>query len=232
MEADTKKIKLSDLQETIFTAIVKKSGLTITELAKITGQKAPVISTGIKTLVQKKVISETKVKGGENTYETIPGAEKKSETAPTKEKSPVEKKVSAEKAQAEKAPAPKRERSSYMKRDMTLYSLPDGVKLKKGRFCLAMVKLFVADNPKTTLAELEVAFPKDKLQKAYGVFQKTSEIKKKEIEKRFFMGADEIIKLSDGSVGITREWGSSNAPNFVTHCQKVLGYKIKVHSEG
>ncbi len=210
---ETKTKKLSDTQELILACLKKKDGLSSKEIAEQTKQPAVVVSNAIKSLIKIKYVKETKTKEGVTlSYLPPPVAKEKSET------------------KTEKVEKPKSTHSSYMKRDTTKYELDgNGAILGKGRFVLEVVRKFIAEN-KPTLAQLEEQFPKA-LQKGMGVFLKLADIKKKEIEVRYFLGDKETFTTSDGvKIAVTREFGKSNTPLVADLAVKKLKYKVKVHN--
>lgn len=168
---------------------------------------------------------------------------KKKAVEPKASKASKKKAINTEKPKIEKVeipkmenvdptPKPKEERFGYLKRDLTKYELNgNGEKLGKGKFVLALVKLYVSDKPKTSFDDLCKAFPAE-LQKGYkGVFAKTAEVKKNNLSARYFMENDQIIKTIDGvAISVTREFGAGNILVVVEHAKK-LGYKVKEHKE-
>ncbi len=162
-----------------------------------------------------------------------PKVSKASKTKAIKTVKPKIEKVEKTKMEnVDPTPKPKRERSGYLKRDLTKYELNgNGEKLGKGKFVLALVKQHVTDKPKTTFEDLCKAFPIE-LQKGYkGVFAKISDVKKNNLAARYFMENDQIIKTADGiAISVTREFGAGNILVVVEHAKK-LGYKVKEHKE-
>jgi hypothetical protein len=97
----------------------------------------------------------------------------------------------------------------------------------KGRAVHAVLKNMVLKNPDITLAELEAPF-EGVAKNKYGVCKELSVAKELSTKfKRFFLREDDLIKLKDGTkVAVSKEWGSTNMPGFVTKA-KELGFNLK-----
>lgn len=97
----------------------------------------------------------------------------------------------------------------------------------KGRLVLAVVKKYVEDNPRTTLAKLKEVFPDEKLQPRYGVIQELSKAKKLSVDRdRFFLKPEDLIKVGDKKVAVCNQFGANNLDTPLKHF-KSLGYNIK-----
>ena len=110
------------------------------------------------------------------------------------------------------------------KRDTTKYSFKNQ-KYGKGKLVLAIIKDFVASNPKITFDSLTKAFPKE-LQGSIGVFNELQGIQKKyenKSHKRHFV--KEVIGLKDCDIVICTEWGVANINGFIEKA-KSNGYII------
>ena len=100
-------------------------------------------------------------------------------------------------------------------RDTTKYSIDGGEPLKKRRFVLAVVKKYVEANKGITYEELKRRFP-DRLSNSllHGVIRPYEKIKEKlntqpDLEKRFFLDEEDLIKLSDGmKLTVYNQWGT------------------------
>ena len=107
---------------------------------------------------------------------------------------------------------------------MELYQF-NGYKYGKGRLVLAVVKVYVENNPGVTFEKLSELFPK-KLQGSIGVFNELKETKAKysdKSHKRHFLKQDDIINLADCEVVVCTEWGIANIDNFIEQANEV-GY--------
>lgn len=94
----------------------------------------------------------------------------------------------------------------------------------KGRLVLAVVKKYIEDNPKTTLAKLKEVFP-DELQPRYGMLQEVSKAKKISADRdRYFLKPEDLIKVGDKKIAVCNQFGSHNLP--LKHF-KSLGFVIK-----
>lgn len=94
----------------------------------------------------------------------------------------------------------------------------------KGRLVLAVVKKYVEDNPRTTFSKLKEVFP-DELQPRYGVVEEFSKAKKISADRdRFFLKAEDLIKVGDKKIAVCNQFGSHNLP--LKHF-KSLGFVIK-----
>ena len=106
-------------------------------------------------------------------------------------------------------------------RDTTRYSIDGGVPLNKRRFVLTVIKKYVESHPDITYSELKQRFP-DALSNSllHGVFRPYNEIVEKvisqpDLEKRFFLEKDDLIRLSDGTmITVYNQWGS-HFPDFL-----------------
>ena len=95
----------------------------------------------------------------------------------------------------------------------------------KGKLVLAVVKAHVSKFPKSTLKDLQKTFPKE-IQKYYEVVESLVVAKKKsEHYPRYFVKDNQPIKIADGSIGVTTQWGD-NIKSFLEVAKK-LGFTIK-----
>ena len=103
---------------------------------------------------------------------------------------------------------------------------------KKNQLLLAVIKEYVKNNPSITFEELQVVFP-DKLavaSRSFGVVRLLSLVDEKHKKgngrpARYFMDSDDIIKLADGDVVVSTQWGSGNIDVFIEAAEK-LGFVI------
>jgi len=115
------------------------------------------------------------------------------------------------------------------KRDTTKYSF-NNQEYGKGKLVLAVVKDYVANNPKITFDKLLKVFPKE-LQGSIGVFNEHSFVQTKyenKSHKRHYLKLNEIINLADCNIVVSTEWGAGDGDNisgFVEHA-KSIGYNI------
>lgn len=112
-------------------------------------------------------------------------------------------------------------------RDQSSYSFM-GKEFKKGPLALAVVKKTVEKNPAFTLANLKETFP-DEIVKYYGICQtlKYGQEKSGKYYQRYFIKADQIIKLQNGEeIVVTNQWTKDSIEKFIVICKK-LGFKIK-----
>lgn len=94
----------------------------------------------------------------------------------------------------------------------------------KGRLVLAVVKKYVEDNPRTTITKLKEIFP-DELNKKYGCIQTVEKARKISVDReRFFLKAEDLIKVGDKKVAVCNQFGSHNLP--LKHFRS-LGFTIK-----
>ena len=110
------------------------------------------------------------------------------------------------------------------KRDTTKYSFKNH-QYGKGKLVLAVIKDFVASNPKTTFDNLVKAFPKH-LQGSIGVFNELKGVQKKyenKNHKRHFV--KDIISLKDCNIVVCTEWGVDNINDFIEQA-KSNGFSI------
>jgi hypothetical protein len=110
------------------------------------------------------------------------------------------------------------------KRDTTKYSFKNHL-YGKGKLVLAVVKDYVASNPKTTYDNLVKIFPKH-LQGSIGVFNKLKDIQSKyknKSHKRHFV--QDPISLKDCDIVVSTEWGAGNINDFIEQAISI-GYSI------
>jgi hypothetical protein len=103
----------------------------------------------------------------------------------------------------------------------------EGQEYGKGRLVLAVITAHVRAHPNTTFDSLMATFPKRLQGSTRGVFdtqEKAEEIFNREGRKRHFLNSDEVIKLSNGVIAVSTQWGV-NTDNFIDHA-KTLGYAI------
>lgn len=99
-----------------------------------------------------------------------------------------------------------------------------------GPLVLAVVKKYVKDHPGCDFAELQTAFPK-KLRGADGVIQLARSVSDKDKgktggKKRYFVGADEVITLTNGDkILVSNQWTKEKMPAFIKNAT-TLGYDI------
>lgn len=93
----------------------------------------------------------------------------------------------------------------------------------KGRLVLAIVEQCVSDNDGLAKKELEERFPAA-LQGSIGVISSIEEAEGKYKGKRHFV--KNAIKLTNATVAVCNQWGSTNIDKFVQHAAGELGYKI------
>ncbi len=90
-----------------------------------------------------------------------------------------------------------------------------------------VIRAYVEQNPTITFSELQKIFSR-KLQGSMGVFdtfENEQAIHDRIGHKRYYLKADELIKLSDVVIATSNQWGIGNIGNFFLHPNK-LGLKI------
>lgn len=115
-------------------------------------------------------------------------------------------------------------------RDITQYQF-DGEIRGKGRTVLAVVTRHVREHPQTSFEELRAAFP-DALQASSptqfsavrAVVAKLTSLSEPD-QKRFFTKPEELLKLADGVVVVSREWNLINIRTFLDRADE-LGYQV------
>ena len=113
-------------------------------------------------------------------------------------------------------------------RDFSKYSFNGVSGLSKGRVALAIIKHYVKENPKTTLAKMEELFQSKIIQKRYGIFEELSKAKKHTVngrERYFFKEAD-VIKVANQKMVVTSQWSIDNLTQLLSIAKKEVGYKI------
>ena len=115
------------------------------------------------------------------------------------------------------------------KRDTTKY-LFKNQQYGKGKLVLAVIKDYVASNPKITSDTLLKVFPKN-LQGSIGVFNEHGFVQKKyenKSHKRHYLKVNEIINLADCNIVVSTEWGAGDGDNISGFIEqaKSIGYNI------
>jgi hypothetical protein len=88
-------------------------------------------------------------------------------------------------------------------KDYTKYEF-DGKQLPKNQYIHAVIKNYNNENPQMTLAEFEKVLPRDSGRKNLWVTLKEAEENKARDRIRHFMNPDEVIKLLDATLCVTR----------------------------
>lgn len=110
-------------------------------------------------------------------------------------------------------------------KDYTKYVF-NGEKFGKNRLVLAVIKSYVATNPKTTQQELSLKFPNSLQGKETFTTEEAAKDKK---DRRNFIKPEELIMLGDGtSIAVSTQWGSGNVEGFLKYCREVLKLDIQI----
>ena len=114
-------------------------------------------------------------------------------------------------------------------RDNTKYSINGGKFLCKNRFVYQIVKMYVAEHPTKSFAEIEQVFKPEYQGTNRGVIRTIDYISSKgykDAERRFFMDEDEILYDSCGvSFVVCTQWKIDNVINVVNLARR-LGYDV------
>lgn len=114
-------------------------------------------------------------------------------------------------------------------RDNTKYSINGGEFLCKNRFVYQIVKMYVAEHPTKSFAEIEQVFKPEYQGTNRGVIRTIDYIRSKgykDAERRFFMDEDEILYDSCGvSFVVCTQWKIDNVTNVVNLARR-LGYNV------
>ncbi len=220
-------------------ATVKKNAATMvkrtpkTEANAEVPTEAPVAKTAPKKVAAKKKAPAKK------TVVKKAATKKVAKKAPAKEvaaKKEVAVKAPVKKAAPKKAvakTAPKKTVMSKTKQSVNNFDRNfarikfDGQELSKGRAVHAVVAKFMADNPKTTAADLKAKFP-DELLKNYGIVQEAAKARKYSIagKTRFFVAKEDLLTTKDGKqMCVCNQFSTENVKPFMKHA-KGLGYTM------
>ncbi|MGP8214834.1 MAG: hypothetical protein ACLQQ4_04660 [Bacteroidia bacterium] len=114
-------------------------------------------------------------------------------------------------------------------RDNSKYDFDGQKALSKGRLVLAVVRKYVEDNPKASLAKVQEVFDSKNIQKRYGVLEEVSKAKKhtKNNRDRYFLKPEDIIKVGNQKAAVTNQWGADSLKPFLA-ITKTLGYKVSI----
>lgn len=112
--------------------------------------------------------------------------------------------------------------------DNTKFSINGGYPLFKNRFVYQIVKMYVAEHPTKSFAEIEQVF-KPEYQGSMGVIRTIDYIRSKgykDAKSRYFMGKDEVLYDSCGvSFVVCTQWKIDNVTNVVNLARR-LGYNV------
>lgn len=116
---------------------------------------------------------------------------------------------------------------SESEKDRSKYCF-DGIVYNKRKLALAIIKKYVNDNPGISISRLESVFQKHLFkghhQASRGVFT-TVEIAQGSNPYRFFLGKDEIIKVSDSTIAVSNQWAVKNITILIEIAKKI-GFDI------
>jgi hypothetical protein len=107
---------------------------------------------------------------------------------------------------------------AYTSRDFSKFKFKGEI-YNKGRLVNKVIKTYTEENPTTSYAELEKAFPQA-IQGINGVFdtkEKAQEIYDRTGHKRHYLKSSELIKLSDAVIAASNQWGLKNITHFINH---------------
>ncbi len=112
--------------------------------------------------------------------------------------------------------------------DNTKFSINGGYPLFKNRFVYQIVKMYVAEHPTKSFAEIEQVF-KPEYQGSMGVIRTIDYIRSKgykDAKSRYFMGKDEVLYDSCGvSFVVCTQWKIDSVTNIVNLARR-LGYNV------
>lgn len=114
------------------------------------------------------------------------------------------------------------------KKDYTKYILNNNQQqLGKGRLVLEVIKDYLSNHPKKTIAELQNAFPGSLRTRTSGktllqVIEDETKVKSEDRFRRYFK---DLLSCADGNVVVSSQWGKGNIDAFVDHARKI-GYRI------
>lgn len=114
-------------------------------------------------------------------------------------------------------------------RDYSTYQF-NGEEYRKNKLVLAVVKKYVEDNTPNNYTDLQNIFP-DKLQGTKkGVVKLLTNVSNKDKgiggQKRYFIDANDIIKLGSDEIVVCTQWGADNIADFIEYVNTNLPYTI------
>lgn len=120
-------------------------------------------------------------------------------------------------------------------RDLTKFSIEGGVeKYGKGRLVLELIRRYVAlKSGAITYKELEQVFPaslRGVKRKGYGCFLRRGDAERQAKTTgyiRHYLKDEETIRLSDGEISVSSQWGADNIDAFIKNAEKVLSIKVR-----
>lgn len=122
---------------------------------------------------------------------------------------------------------------SKTSRDYCKYTIDGTGKLYgKGRLVLEVIRRYVVEHPEVTFDGLEKAFPaslRGVKSKGWGCFASLSDAKRiaeKTQFKRHFLETSEAIRLKEGAIAVSTQWGIGNIDKFINNARR-LGFNIK-----
>lgn len=204
-------MKTTETQQKVLDIVEKFENMTAELISTATGLNKLLVYKTVKVLAENNLIkiSETTPP----TYEFLKAEIKNEKTDQKKTTKTVNTKKIAEDEVALKSDG---RDTSKLKFNGELYG--------KGRLVLAVVKKYVEDNPRTTITKLKEIFP-DELNKRYGCIQTVEKARKISVDReRFFLKAEDLIKVGDKKIAVCNQFGSHNLP--LKHF-RALGFTIK-----
>lgn len=122
-------------------------------------------------------------------------------------------------------------------RDTTKFRIGDGAKkYGKGRLVLEVIRRYVANKDgQITYDELERIFPaslRGVKRKGFGCFLHRGDALRQTNTTgyvRHYLKDDEIVRLSDGEIAVSSQWGADNIDAFIRKAEDVL--TVKIHRE-
>lgn len=117
--------------------------------------------------------------------------------------------------------------AGYAKKDTTRY-LFQGSFYTKGRLVLNVIQDYCKNHPDTTRTQLGTIFPYSLLgNKTLGVVKNKEEAQLNyDYARRYFIQPHEELKLVDGNMYVSSQWGINNIDKFIDRA-RMLGYEIE-----
>jgi len=209
-----KKMKTTETQQKVLDHISKFSDTTADLIASATGMNRLLVFKTVKVLSDNGLvrISDTKP----STYKVLKVESKNTKVTDKK----ITKTGSTKKVADDEVALPSGSRDiSKIKFNGTMYG--------KGRLVLAVVQHYVKNNPRVSYTKLKEVFS-DEFQQRYGMVQELSKAKKLSVDRdRFFLKAEDLIKIGDKKIAVCNQFGSNNIAPFLKMVKSKLGYNIK-----
>ncbi|MGP8215561.1 MAG: hypothetical protein ACLQQ4_08360 [Bacteroidia bacterium] len=120
-------------------------------------------------------------------------------------------------------------------RDNSKFKFGEHRNLHKGRLVHLLIKTYIQQNPKVTLAKLQEVFHSEEIQPRFGIINELGaarKFSKNNVDRYFIKNAEDIIKLADGKkVAVCNQWTAEGIQKLLkVVAAHPIGFKVKVEA--